>query len=122
MRCAGIVNQYVDPTEFFLCPCEHCFDGAGIANIAGFGQDADSPTRQFPNGFLQQGLVATSDDQIATFRRQSVGDGEADTAIAAGDERDSSVQASFRSSTGHTRTGFGSPGTRERNNYTPLAR
>jgi hypothetical protein len=73
--------------------CEEIVDRVGITRVAGLRENLNAV--QFPAGFAERALVTASDDEVASFTRQSTSDGEADAAVGAGYEGEFPCQSTF---------------------------
>lgn len=86
-RARGDITGIVDENIDVLAELAERLDLLGECQIAAMHADLDAMfAPQALGGLLQRGLVTRGQMQIAAFRRQRVGDDEADALGGAGDE------------------------------------
>jgi hypothetical protein len=94
MLLAGIVHQHVDPAEFL----DHLGNGLVaerlVADIAGDGQRLAALAANDPGGLRGVVMLAQIEDRdVGALARIERGDGAADAAVGAGDQRDLALEA-----------------------------
>jgi hypothetical protein len=85
LAAARIGEEHVDASLLLLDGCVEPIEIGKLRHVAldGHGAVADLLHR-----LIELGLTPARDEDVGTFIRESLGGGEADTAVAAGDHRD----------------------------------
>ena len=89
---SGVVDQDVEARNLPSDTRERLPDAALVANVTVLGKHSNLIAGKLGFHFLETGLVASADDQIATFRSKRAGNGQADTLRGSSDQRGFSFQ------------------------------
>ena len=81
---ARVGEQDVEPAKGFASGLHHCLDGADVSQI---GLDGKHVAAQFGRRRIQLGAIAPGDGDASALRDHESRGGEANAAVAAGDQR-----------------------------------